>query len=465
MTLAIEITWPEGRYDAATTDPAVAEWPPSPVRVFAALRASARSSDDLDALRWLENQPAPTIVAEPTTLGTRHESAYVVVNDIKKDGGNLTHPGRTNNVRARVGSSLHDGTATLLWPDAEPRPDVIATLDRLAADVPYLGRTTSPALLRATAEPRSVPAPAFVPAERSGIRIPVPYPGLVDALDDLYATNGRAHEAYRDMQAYRYDDGSEPDPESPVAPAVPAVYDNVLTFRLPTGVHLAGQLTGVLTTALRRAALKVMDPPELAGEPMPAVLSGHGADGRPHAAFLALPNVGGTKHADGHLLALAVAIPPADGVGQRLAALARELKALRVPGIGTIELDRRADHRSPRGARAARWVGPATTWQSATPVVLDRFPRRQLTEEDVVADGCVAAGFPRPRSVELRRSPFVDGGVMVRRHQVPFRDRGDRRPLRHVRLEFEAQVTGPVLVGALRHLGFGLCAPVHDVEG
>lgn len=456
MSIAIRITWPERRYDAATTDAAVPEWPPSPARVIAALRASAKSAADVDGLRWLEAQPAPRILTEREPLARRRETAYVVVNAVEKGGGNLTHPGRTNNQRTRVGSTLREGTAILQWPDADPPPDVVTVLDRLAADVPYLGRTTSTATVEVTANQEVAESPAYVPTDlgRSEVDLPVPYPGFIDELKELHTNGGRAHEAYRDLRSYRYDDGQpEPEPDKSDE-AVDPPYPAVLTFYFERGVHLAGELTGLLTSALRRACMDVME------DPLPPVLSGHDADGRPHVAFLTLPHVG-NQYADGRVLAVALAVPT-EAVAEltpRLRTLASRLTTLRVPGIGLLEVSRRPPPHAPFGGSADRWTRPRQVWSSATPVVLDRFPRRTLTAEDVVADGLVDAGFPRPVDVTVSRTPFVAGGLMPRSHQIPRRS-GDRRPVRHVRLTFQERVTGPVLVGALRHLGLGLCAPV-----
>jgi CRISPR-associated protein Csb2 len=451
MTLALRITWPERRYDAATTDPEVPEWPPAPARIFAALRASAQTNSDLAALRWLENQPPPSILAERDPLAQRRENAYVVVNSVDKKGGNLTHPGRTNNLRVRTGTTLRDGTATMLWSDATPREDTIGALERLAANVPYVGRTTSPAVVDVLTDvPRSTPS--FVPSTftDADVDLPVPFPGLLTELDDLYATGGRSHEAYRDRRPYRYDDGTKPrQPTEEVA--IPATYPTVLTFRLAPDTYLPGQLTGVLTAALRRAVLSVVD------DPIPPVLSGHGLDGRPHTAYLVFPHVG-NQYADGHVLALAIAVPAGHPEAEAALPKIAGITSLRVPGMGDLTLSRRTAFGGPFGASVDRWIGPARTWTSATPMLLDRFPRRALSVEQVVADGVERAGYPRPALVETGTTPFFAGAVTVRRHQLPLRD-GDRRPTRHVRLTFDQPVTGPVLVGALRHLGLGLCAP------
>jgi CRISPR-associated protein Csb2 len=86
-----------------------------------------------------------------------------------------------------------------------------------------------------------------------------------------------------------------------VARVVPSVYRDVMVFQF-SGLKPQARLTARLTEAFRSAVLKAS-----VGQAPPA-LHGHGADGRPHVAFLALPDVGG-DHADGHLLGLAVAVP------------------------------------------------------------------------------------------------------------------------------------------------------------
>ena len=92
-----------GSYDAAEVDDRErAEWPPHPARLFCALVAAARTAQDRAALAWLETLPAPLIVAAGSPQETRR-AGYVVVNALEKKGGNQTHPGRTNGLRARSG--------------------------------------------------------------------------------------------------------------------------------------------------------------------------------------------------------------------------------------------------------------------------------------------------------------------------------------------------------------------------
>jgi CRISPR-associated protein Csb2 len=74
--LAVAVDLLSGRYAAtAYNDRDRGEWPPHPSRFFSALVAtwaegeptSGDGDAELQALRWLEGQPAPDIVASPRT--------------------------------------------------------------------------------------------------------------------------------------------------------------------------------------------------------------------------------------------------------------------------------------------------------------------------------------------------------------------------------------------------------------
>lgn len=461
MTLAIDAWWPDGRFDAAAADPRVAEWPPSPGRLFAALRASGRAAADIAALEWLESQPPPVVYAAARPLSEHRMEAFVVVNAVKGGGGNLTHPGRTNGLRSRVGSHLAEDRVVFCWTAAEPDAQTAARLDRLASDVPYLGRSTSPVVLTVS---RDAPpeAACWEPVPLGGGRqLAVPYPGLARELEDAHRTGARSWERYRYVDyALRPDQSSRP---AAVERPAPSPYGPPLVLRLTDAGRVSAVAAGRVTPALRRAVMG------LVGDPLPPAVHGHGADGRPHVAYLPLPDVG-HRHADGHLLALGISAPAdepdvADLIARAVIGAEPDrpiLSALMVPGMDhPLQLSFEPMAQFPRGARADRWASHSRTWATVTPMLLDRFPRRGLEPDQVVADCAVRAGYPSPIRVEVSTTPFVAGVPHLRPHQVP-RKADDRRPYRHARLTFDLAIGGPVLLGALRHLGFGLCAPVGD---
>ena len=100
------------------------------------------------------------------------------------------------------------------------------------------------------------------------------------------------------------------------------------------------------------------------------------------------------------------------------------------------------------------WSRSARRWASATPVVLDRFPKRRQTVEDIVAQSCERAGYPLPIKVEWSQNSALP---MPPARQFTLRKPGSLYA--HVVLEFEHRVSGPLLVGKERYFGLGLFLP------
>lgn len=242
--------------------------------------------------------------------------------------------------------------------------------------------------------------------------------------------------------------------------------------------------------------------------PVPEWVSGHKPDGSPseeesgHMAILPLPFVG-HGHADGHLLGLAVAFPRGIDRRERGRVLGPlivtengEPKAIALRrgrlGVWTLGLGEWEETRqtlmpetwttSPHGARV---------WASATPIVLDRFPKadrlknRSGWEEEVaaiIAGACERVGLPRPAVVDIDTTSWHVGSprAVCKRRRLRGQDGGhagetslgdgfpaypakgtrSARPQVHVWIEFDEPVVGPVLLGAGRYRGYGLCKPI-----
>lgn len=77
-------------------------------------------------------------------------------------------------------------------------------------------------------------------------------------------------------------------------------------------------------------------------------------------------------------------------------------------------------------------------------------------------EDCAHVGLPEPSRIELLRGSAVTGGAgrLLPAHQVPpdWR-RSLQGPTSHLRLEFEREIRGPILLGRARHFGVGLCVP------
>ncbi len=247
-----------------------------------------------------------------------------------------------------------------------------------------------------------------------------------------------------------------------------------------------------LARQLRRALMPFAD------QPVPEVISGHRPDGdaaeAPHLAVVPLPDLAGPR-IDGSLLGIALVLPRAiDGAAHAAVtrALARFEDRHRIDGAagtptlplllgdaGVLVLQRRDARRAARelapSLRPATWTSPSRRWASATPIALDRNPGDLLHADPArraaahaAAKACVIEavrriGLPSPAEVDVSRSPVLPGtappGAYPRFPIDPLRP---QRILVHASLTFRRPVLGPVLAGAGRYQGLGLCLPIDD---
>lgn len=258
----------------------------------------------------------------------------------------------------------------------------------------------------------------------------------------------------------------------------PLMDDNWIVFAQAAGPRLPPQRALDLAGALRRALMAHGD------DPLPEILTGHvsGRDNgprpseHPHAAFVPLPTHGQHHNA---LLGIAVVLPRAARSDERepvLRAIRRWRAAgakLRLAQLRPVSFTA-VDELDPRATlQASTWCCAGSTWASITPVALDRTPKHlfkgsseqreasRMMAREVVAQACVNAGLPAPACVTVLADSALPG-VPARSAFPPYRG-GDHAKLPvHVSLEFVEPLWGPVIIGAGRYLGQGLCAPVPD---
>ena len=453
------------------------EWPPHPDRLFMALVAShfetEGGSEERSALEWLEQQSCPAL--HVSSAATRSSvTVFVPVNDVS--------------VPARFGSKgpsdgqVKDAVAVL--PDSRPRqprqfPTVIPedevahfiwTLeipsshrDALAAlceKVTYLGHSSTLVQMWLSNEP---PAATLAPTKgRSQHRLRITGPGRLAELEVRYGAGLRPSSSL--WAGYGL-------PTVAISSAEPrTVFDeNIIVLRRVSGRRLALETTLRLTEALRGAMMS-----RCPQQPPPEWLSGHKPDSskseRPHVALIPLPHVG-NEHAEGHLLGVALAVPrdinPLD-VGRALGPLVGddergEPRQTRLVlgdlGEWTVELEGRTD--GPMALASRTWVGPARQWSTVTPIVLDRYPKADGEGETIVAAACERIMLPRPRDVVLSAISLHIGVPSANRFPpLPVKFGKSRRYQTHAVLTFDAPVLGPMLLGAGRYRGYGLCRPV-----
>jgi CRISPR-associated protein Csb2 len=452
------------------------EWPPHPDRVFQALVAAWGETGcdpaQAAALRWLEALPPPGL-AVPAVGTCADHPVFVPTNDIesqqKKYGEPMLGllPTQRHKAERHFPATAVSSPCALVWPDAMPDAAALAALRMLCAQVTHVGMATSLVRMWVT---DAGPTAMIVPSQNDPeMRLRVPHAGRLDALLAAYANGGK--------------DWRRP----PVARWIGYARDETVRARMPQSVFGADWLVfcrtqgtcydlaqaPVVAETMRATLIKAADGDAVAM----TLISGHCADGTrtesPHVAFVPLGDVG-HEYADGHLLGVALVLPRALAYDERDAVMRALVKAqnvetseivLRLGNAGTVTLVAEQRDPPPRALRPETWCKPAPVWASVTPIVLDRLPPRSKEDyagwaAEQVSAACARIGLPRPVAVTVQ-SVSRFSGAPVCRDVAPLPRRTDGGPRWHVHaeIEFGVPVCGPVLLGAGRYRGYGICRP------
>ena len=306
----------------------------------------------------------------------------------------------------------------------------------------------------------------FTPSsgDRSGAVLRVPGPGMTRRLIDAFAVHQASESRVTPSAVATYVRESGVDRE------VTSVHGGAVIV-IPFGPKTRPPLNRVveLTAALRGALMKFS--PE---QPAPEILTGHRSGDRPtpmaeatHAAFIGLPSVA-FEHADGRLHGIALVLPrdasPDDEALVRAAVrMWRQSGGQLFTGTRNIRIPSRVENVG-YSASSSRWTQSALRWATATPIVLDRFPKGKHALSiagEVIARSCEHLGLPIPISVRVSNDPVIVGSRPVRGFPAFSTPLGNR-PAVHALITFGELVRGPVLIGAGRYLGMGLCVPISE---
>jgi len=209
-----------------------------------------------------------------------------------------------------------------------------------------------------------------------------------------------------------------------------------------------------------------------------SLVSGHTPTGTPlegpHLALVPLGAVGGRVHSS-RLVGVAAVFPTGMNGEVRRAArvLLTRVEKLKLGKLGVWNLaPLRAGAKHRADLQWDVWVARprgATHWASVTPVVFDRHPKAKGAErvrEEIVkifVRACIAAGLPAPRAVVPSPTSAHLGVPPAHRFPMLKRKDGSARRHIHVTLVFDQPVVGPVLIGAGRYRGYGICRPLELV--
>jgi CRISPR-associated protein Csb2 len=108
----------------------------------------------------------------------------------------------------------------------------------------------------------------------------------------------------------------------------------------------------------------------------------------------------------------------------------------------------------------------ATHWSTVTPIAYDHHPKAKakaayLAEvAEMIRLGCERIGLRRPREVIVTPVSAHLGAPAAHAFPRLRRKDGSERRHTHAILVFDEPVRGPIIIGAGRYRGYGLCRPV-----
>jgi len=508
MTLVLEIEYLPGvSFAAVGPDSEVPEWPPRPDRIFSALVASWAARGELEeerrALEWLEMLSVPRLFAseaEPRPGVTVFVPANDPSSDKQKHAKNVL-PALRNRQAREYGfpaARPHDPVIRLCWPDAEPDETMLSALQALAHDTAYIGHSASLTRCRFLLD-RGAWEWGAAQQPRLGV-----YEGRLEELRQAYVRFEKsADKKDRPQKGARV----PPEPEAKVARTnLFADGDHWLILE-----HVDGDMPDIRACAL---VAKTLRDTLLSGyrqigleDTIPEVVSGHAADGSPtrapHLAIIPLA-FAGFPYADGHVMGFALVPPTAtkilvspgaedtpetkayrkvlrtltdiDQDGRRILTLK---SSEGTPRDRAFSLDLSLTFEPPADKRSldpALYTGPAFVFATVTPIVLDRHLKekgaaRQEETAGQIAAACRNIGLPEPEAVVVDKHSAIEGAPSAYPSGKSPRWMNWRLPpslasrqLTHAVIRFAEPIDGPVILGAGRFVGLGLCRPV-EVEG
>lgn len=444
--LAFEVEYLLGRvYAGDFRDRAEPEWPPHPARLFSALAAAyfegGKNDRERVALEWLERQGPPAIRAGSAGNPAR-VTAFVPTN-YPGDGPPIL---RGKQPRVFAAQSPSDATVHFLWLQANPEREIRKALDDLASRTGYLGKACS--LVRMCVVD-SAPEPSLLPDANGKQVLRTVAPGRLDELAWLFEADQRPTPGLQQPYCWAAD---------AVVPIASGYFGEMLGFERKAGVGLPIEAALTLTDAVRKALMSVAGN----GGPVAGPISGHGEG--PHCAVVALPFIG-ERHADGRIMGVAIVLPrtitPSDRLAVHEAWTALKQVNLGSP-LGNWQVER-DESPTVKTRQSSTWTRPSRWWASATPIVLDRFPKKKgPTIEELICTACERTGLPRPVRITHGRFSKEAGVPPVVQFRLQRKKDESARWAVHARLEFEVPVQGPVILGAGRFFGLGLMKPVPE---
>ncbi len=480
------------------------EWPPSPLRAFQAVVAAAARAGTLettrDALAWLEQRPAPIIIAPEAVESTVGYCLSVPHNQMDLVGGQWNRGSEGDAAKHRTmknvrphrlpdNSVVHyawqlDGDESMTVALIAAARGVVALgwgVDLIVGDGAVVDGTQFAQLCMPplkTWEPRS--------DGRRELRVPT-----IDTLKDL----GRRHEAFlartgladptlrppptlSTFAITRYARSDQrPAPDAAAFTLMRVESDNFRAFDTARrGMAVAGMLRHAVRTAAEHSGWSE--------ERIRDSVMGHGEGEEPRLLLVPVPSIeprGKDGQTVGAVRRVMVFSTDARGIDTAWASRALGGMDLVDEKTGEVQAVLAATSQSDRVLK--RYVSEGTTWVTVTPMILpghddpgglrDRLRKTTRSEEQKALLGRLVrrrealvrkalrhAGLGDELAfsaeIETRETGFIAGVEKASRYAVPMHLA--KAPRLHVKLTWPVKVAGPLCIGSGRFTGLGLFA-------
>lgn len=490
--IAVAFRFLAGRYHATPWDrhanEGAVEWPPSPWRILRAMVAASYRleppPDPAELARLLEELSAPPVYRVPraSEAHTRH---YMPTSQ---------KPTLVFDAFVAVGGGAGDEAAEILvgWPDAELDPSEGALLDRLLEAIGYLGRSESWVEARRTdwkGEPNVVPAVEAAVGVRDRVRLLSPMPSSDYEEWRRIAPKPKGRRAtlptdllevlHQDTGTLQRQGWSDPPGSTPLVYNRPDWLTEVRPV-VRTGGRQARTAPTFARYAISSAVLPRLVEAVAIGERLRAALmsraghrdasalalfAGKDGDGNPlegHSHAYHLPTDDDGDGRIDHFVVYAEA-----GFDEPARRAIESLDRLWGHGghdlhLALIGLGTAADYSSTAGGTPL--AAYSRVWESSTPVVLTRHPKKRRgrwvdTPEDQVRAMLLQVGQPEPAAIARIPSTRA-GGIELpwfrfRRQRLGGGGRRAGNTGFGFRITFEEPVRGPIAIGYAAHVGLG----------
>lgn len=456
-TVRLTFTLIQPLYSARGADDKDLEFPPHPLRMWKALISSYHAypgkerSDERDLLLKME-QVLPEVWV-PQLSDTYSNLFFLAETEITPSGRDPLN--RKKEARVRKFAVPKTQNIHFVW-NIELSDAELDSLNRLASRIDYLGTSFTKVVVharRGSPPKEKVELDRYVPmtSEDSYRRfvMRVPWKGCLDAHEKAYDSGISMLTNVRSASYVR----AGKDPHS--------------THRLLHVLRIQSQLplsfVGLVCKAVRQSLLSIGG---RGGVTIPKLISGHEADGSVSKSsygqlvFSPLASIG-NEHASGMMTGLSIWAPKKAPKQEQDST--EKIISKWISSAGTISLDGLSSFfsESTEGLEW-QWKGPYERWTTLTPIILDRWPRRQNMHhassevKSLILKACEWAGLPEVE--DIWTSP-----VSIIKPQLAHKDLSQFSPMDGYRvyatITFKERVHAPVAIGKGRSFGFGLAIP------